>query len=184
MGTLLRLPERLTDGVVVLDGHTLADAPAHWAGEDEEMWRRFDAPRRATLGEVRGAMQRWMDARAAGEPNFCYAVRGAVGAQMGGVLMGGCEVRWLADAPGALNLSYWSYPPFRGRGFVGRAVALVLGAVPATGARQIEARVDADNVASRRVAERAGFVEDGTANEESWSTGEMLTRVRYVRTVA
>jgi RimJ/RimL family protein N-acetyltransferase len=181
MGAPLRLPERLTDGVVVLDGHTLGDAQAHWAGEDEEMWRRFDAPRHATLDEVRGAMQRWMDARAAGTPNFCYAVRGA---QMGGVLVGGCEMRWLEDAPGALNLSYWCYPPFRGHGFVGRAVALVLGAVPVTGARQIEARVDADNAASRRVAERAGFVENGTAKEESWSTGETLTRVRYVRMVA
>ncbi|MBL6936226.1 MAG: hypothetical protein ISS15_13775 [Alphaproteobacteria bacterium] len=48
------------------------------------------------------------------------------------------------------------------------------------GARQIEAHVDADNSASRRVAERAGFVETGTVVDDVW-TGETVTRVRYVK---
>jgi len=33
-GRLIGLPERLTDDVVLLDGHVLADAEAHLAGED------------------------------------------------------------------------------------------------------------------------------------------------------
>lgn len=49
-----------------------------------------------------------------------------------------------------------------------------------TGARQIEAHVDADNAASRRVAERAGFVEKGTVVDDVW-TGEKITRIRYVK---
>jgi len=176
----LRLPQSLSDGVVVLDGHTLADAQAHWAGEDEEMMRRFEAPRRATLEEIRGAVQRWIDGRAAGSPMFTYALRDVRRA-----LMGGCEVRWLTESHGALNLSYWLYPQFRGHGYVGRALALLLGAAPAIeGARQIEAHVDPDNVASRHVAERAGFVECGTVVDDAAWGGGKLMRIRYVRSLA
>src|SRR3569832_562799 len=143
----LRLPEKLTDGVIVLDGHVLADAQAHWEGEDAEMMRRFDSIRKATVDEIRGAMQRWMDGRANGGPMFAYAMR------VDGVLAGGSELRWLDAPEGALNLSYWSYPRFRNRGLIDRAVALMLKTTTTeTGARQIEAHVDADNVASRRVA--------------------------------
>jgi RimJ/RimL family protein N-acetyltransferase len=57
----------------------------------------------------------------------------------------------------------------------------MLGALPATGAKQIEAHVDADNIASRKVAERAGFVEDGTViDEAAWGEGT-FARIRYVR---
>src|SRR5690242_2245298 len=172
----LRLPERLTDGVIVLDGHALADAEAHWEGEDAEMIRRFEAPGRGTVEHIRGAIQRWMDGRANGGPMYTYAMR------VDGVLAGGCEVRWLKETDGALNLSYWCYPQFRGRGFVGRAVTLMGKAVAAIpGARQIEAHVDFDNAASRQVAERAGFREQGTVTDNA-ATGEgRFTRVRYVK---
>lgn len=83
----LKLPERLTDGIVVLDGHSLADAQAHWEGEDAEMMRRFDSIRKATVDEIRGAMQRWIDGRANGGPMFAYAMR------VDGVLAGGSELR-------------------------------------------------------------------------------------------
>jgi uncharacterized CHY-type Zn-finger protein/L-amino acid N-acyltransferase YncA len=170
------LPERLTDGVIVLDGHTLSDAEAHWEGEDAEMIRRFEAPGRATVEHIRGAIQRWMDGRASGGPMFTYAIR------VDGVLAGGCELRWLAAPEGALNLSYWCYPQFRGRGLVGRAVTLMVKASAGLrGARQIEAHVDFDNAASRHVAERAGFREQGSVTDSA-ATGEgRITRVRYVK---
>ena len=175
MAPPIRLPPTLSDGDILLDGHAVSDAEAHLAGEDAEMIRRFDAPRQATLEEMRASIQRWIDARAAGGPNFCYALR-----TPDGVLMGGCEVRWLTDV--ALNLSYWCFPQFRGQGFVARAVALMLEAVPVTGARRIEAHVDADNIASRHVAERAGFTQDGTVVDDAF-TGGKLTRIRYVKFV-
>lgn len=58
MSQPLRLPQTLSDGEALLDGHTPADAEAHWTGEDDEMRRRFDAPRPATLEETRAAIQR------------------------------------------------------------------------------------------------------------------------------
>ncbi len=170
----IRLPESLSDGVVLLDGHTLADAQAHWEGEDDEMIRRFEAPGRASVEHIRGAIRRWMDGRTNGGPMFAYAMR------IDGVLAGGCEVRWLEL--GVLNLSYWCYPVFRGRGFVGRAVALLTQAVAALpGARQIEAHVDFDNTASRRVAERAGFLEQGTVIDDAALGEGKITRARYVK---
>ncbi|MBV9419283.1 MAG: GNAT family N-acetyltransferase, partial [Alphaproteobacteria bacterium] len=176
MTTPLALPERLTDGVLVLDGHTPADAEAHWAGEDDEMLRRFESSANLTLEHTRSVMLRWQEARANGGPNFPYALR------VDGVLAGGCEVRWLERPEGALNLSYWCYPAFRGRGLIGRAVALVVKAVASLpGARQIEAHVDFDNAASRGVAERARFQEQGTVVDKAANGEGLVTRVRYVK---
>jgi RimJ/RimL family protein N-acetyltransferase len=43
-----------------------------------------------------------------------------------------------------------------------------------------KAHIDADNVASRRLAEKSGFVEVGTVDDESWA-GMISIRVLYVR---
>jgi RimJ/RimL family protein N-acetyltransferase len=81
-----------------------------------------------------------------------------------------------------LSISYWCYPRFRRRGLVGRAVTLMLGAVPATGAKHIEAQIDGCNITSLKVAERAGFVEAGTVVDDPASgNGAPTTRLRYVR---
>jgi RimJ/RimL family protein N-acetyltransferase len=168
----IRLPETLTDGVLVLDGPTLADAEAHHEREDDEMRLRFDAPRRATLDEMRGAMQRWMDARAAGYPNFAYMAR-----LPGAGLIGGCEIRRVE--PDVANVSYWIYPLFRRQGHAARAMRLLLAAAPAiAGLRIIEAHVSPDNLASRRLAENLGFTESGTVEETAWHGG-VSTMVRY-----
>jgi RimJ/RimL family protein N-acetyltransferase len=173
---LIRLPETLTDGVLVLDAHRIEDAEAHLAGEDDEMRRRFDSLRPATLEETRGAMARWMAQRAAGGPQFAYAAR------LDGVLIGGCELRMLT--PAAANISYWLAWNHRGRGHATRAVALLCDAAAAIdGLEAIEAHVAPDNLASRRLAERSGFVESGTVEEAAWH-GAISTMVRYVRRLA
>jgi RimJ/RimL family protein N-acetyltransferase len=172
----MRLPTSMTDGVIRLDAHTLADAEAHWQGEDDEMRRRFESPRRATLDETRAAIGRWIEARAAGGPNFAYALRAPAGA-----LMGGCEIRRLG--PGRANVSYWVFPDFRGRGYAARALRLLCAAVAEIAdLRQLEAHIDPDNLASRRVAEAAGFGEAGVVEDESWAS-EVSERVLYARTV-
>jgi RimJ/RimL family protein N-acetyltransferase len=48
--------------------------------------------------------------------------------------------------------------------------------------QEIEAHIDADNTASRRVAEKAGFVETGIVDDKSWA-GKTSSRVLYVRPV-
>jgi RimJ/RimL family protein N-acetyltransferase len=172
----LRLPDRLTDGVIVLDAPTLADAEAHNAGEDTEMRLRFESPRPATLDEHRAAFGRWIAAWEAGGPNLVYAIRGA-----GGALMGGCEIR--ASTPDRAGVSYWIYPAFRGRGLAGRALSLLCEAAKATGLTRLEAHVDPDNLASRRTALAAGFVEVGEVVDEEW-TGRLARRVLYEKTLS
>ena len=172
----MRLPDRLTDGVVVLDAPTLDDAAAHNAGEDGEMRLRFESPRPATLDEHRAAFGRWVAAREAGGPDIVYAVRGK-----GGVLMGGCEIR--RPAADRASVSYWIYPAFRGQGLAVRALALLCEAASSQGLTRIEAHIDADNHASRRTAEAAGFVETGEVEDEEW-TGRLVTRLLYEKVLS
>src|SRR5271165_4245654 len=173
---LLRLPETLSDGVVLLDAHAPEDAEAHLEGEDEEMRLRFDAPRAATLAETRAAMTRWMEGRAAGGPMFAYALR-----QASGRLMGGCELRMLT--PRSANVSYWVFQSFRRKGFAARALALLCEAAEhIDGLERIEAHIAPDNLASRRLAERAGFIETGSVEERSWADAT-TTMALYVRSV-
>ena len=172
----IRLPDALTDGVLRLDAPTLADAAAHHAGEDEEMRRRFDSRQRATLEEMQAAMQRWIDQRAAGGPQFVYMVR-----LPDAGLIGGCEIRLIT--PRTANVSYWIYPQHRRQGHAARAVRLLCAAAPAIDRLAVlEAHISADNLASRRLAERLGFVATGTADEEAWD-GAISTRMIYERPV-
>jgi RimJ/RimL family protein N-acetyltransferase len=147
------------------------------AGEDDEMRLRFEAPRRPTLSEVAGAIQRWQEGRATGSPMFAYAVR------LGdGTLIGGCELR--RPSSGLASVSYWIYPPFRQQGYAARALSLVCdAAAKLEGLDLIEAHIDPDNAASRAVAQAAGFVADGTTEDES-DFGPPITRLVYVRTCA
>ena len=173
----LPLPPTLGDGVIVLDAHRVEDAEAHHAGEDDEMLRRFDSPRKARLEEIRGALARWIAMRAAGGPQFAYALR-----DPSGVLMGGCEMR--RPSHECAHVSYWLFPTFRGRGYARRALALLCAeAATIDGLASLEAHIDADNLASQGVALGNGFVRDGTVTDETGS-GLTVTRLRFVRPVA
>jgi len=170
----IRLPDSLRDGDLLLDSHRLDDAAAHWEREDDEMRRRFDSRRRATLDEMRFAMQRWIDGRANGGPMFAYAVRQAPHG-----LVGGCEIR-LITAERA-NISYWLYPEYRGRGLAFRAVSLLCNAASSLeGLAQLEAHIAPDNGASRSLAERLGFTKTGLAEEEAWDGVKSIV-MTYVR---
>jgi RimJ/RimL family protein N-acetyltransferase len=171
----IQLPERLTDGVILLDAHTPADAEAHWRGEDDEMRRRFEAPRPASLEEIQAAIERWTGSRRAGRPQFTYAMR-----EPSGRLIGGCELR--RPAADCSHVSYWTFPAFRGHGHGARALTLLcaaaIAAIPEI--ERFEAHIEADNLASRRVAEKSGFVEVGVMDDEACSGG-VVRRLVYER---
>jgi RimJ/RimL family protein N-acetyltransferase len=147
-----------TDGVVALSHFAPSDAAAMCeADRDPEHRRRFATPADfvPSVEHSRAVVARWQAERAAGS-RFVYAVRAA----RGGELLGGCELAPLGD--GALNLAYWTYVAHRRRGVASRAVALVLPlAFEDLAATRVEASIDADNEASRRVAMRAGLTEVG-----------------------
>jgi RimJ/RimL family protein N-acetyltransferase len=125
---------------------------AHLAGEDEEQARRFGWwPKRSGPDEFRALLaadeQEW--ASGGSRRRFAARVRGE--------LVGGCELRLREH--GQAEASYWTFAPFRGRGYATRATALLAEwAFAQLGVQTVELHVEADNSASRRVAERASFV--------------------------
>jgi RimJ/RimL family protein N-acetyltransferase len=170
----------LDDGVIVLNAFTLDDADAHLAGEDEEQARRFGwYPARSTLETVRDAIIGWREDWRTDGPTRAFALRLA----STGELAGGCELR--LQRPGLAHMSYRVFPQHRRRGFASRGVRLLSAyAFASLGVTRLELHVAADNVASRGVAHRAGFTEDGVIDEVG---GEASTprppMIRYVRLV-
>jgi RimJ/RimL family protein N-acetyltransferase len=172
MAAKLCLPPRLADGEVVLDSYQAGDAEAHFAGEDEEMRRRFEAPGPSTPEQTRNAILGWSAHR---EPSIVnYALRDRAGR-----LLGGCEARRTSDA--VVEVSYWVFPDYRGLGLAARALSLLADALKAVGGlERIEAHVDADNHASQKAAKRAGFVRSGDVDERALAGGVVRRRL-YVR---
>ncbi|HEV3050765.1 MAG TPA: GNAT family N-acetyltransferase [Longimicrobium sp.] len=143
---------------LILDTFLPGDAPVLCAADhDPEHRRRFEFPEDfvPSLEHSRAVIGRWAEERRAGV-RFPFAVRHAAA----GTLLGGCELSPLGE--GAANISYWTYPPHRGRGIATEAVrrlcAIGFGDL---GFRRIELSADHDNLASRRVAIRSGFREVG-----------------------
>jgi RimJ/RimL family protein N-acetyltransferase len=155
---LYEVAPRLTDGTVVIDAFQPEDADSHLAGEDEEQARRFGwFPRRSTLAGVRATIARWHDHWLTQGPLRAFALRLVDSEE----LVGGCELR-LGDG-GMASMSYWTFPVFRQRGLATRGVVLVTRyAFDTLGVTEIEVEIEPDNVASRGVAQRAGFADAGT----------------------
>jgi RimJ/RimL family protein N-acetyltransferase len=147
----------LTDGVVHLDELGPGDVDAHLANEDEVMARRFGWwPNRSTAHDVRAAFERWAESWASGGPIRTFAVRDAATA----TLVGSCELRLEEDQ--VARASYTVGPHARRHGFASRALQLATQwAFDCLGIARIELYIEADNVASRGVARRCGFVEEG-----------------------
>jgi RimJ/RimL family protein N-acetyltransferase len=153
---------RLSDGVLVLDAFTLRDVAAHVAAEDEEHARRFGwYPKRSTDETVRIAILRWQKQWRSQGRTRAFAAREASGQK----LVGGCEIRLRNH--GIAEMSYWTFPAHRGRGLAVRSVRLASDyAFSQLAVERIELYVEPDNLASRAVARKAGFVEEGTLRSQ------------------
>ena len=152
----------------------LSDAPAWLAGEDAEQLRWFQMPA-ASLADVERAIERW---------NAGWRVDGPVrqwGIWVDDALAGGVELRVRED--GRANVSYVVFPAFRRCGYATAAVQLAVAwGVTHLSVDGFVAIVDERNVASRRVAESAGFALDGPA--EAWEHAESGPMLRYVFSTA
>jgi RimJ/RimL family protein N-acetyltransferase len=142
----------LTDGVIILTAYTNDDIADHLAGEDEETARRFGWwPHKSTEGGVRDAFRRWSHSWKTGGSTRTFATRDAATSR----LLGGCELRLQPD--GSAHVSYWTSAGERRRGYATRALALLLHYGNSIGVIRFEAHIAPDNLASRRVSEKAGF---------------------------
>lgn len=84
------------------------------------------------------------------------------------------------------EVGYWCRTPDAGRGYISEAVrALSQAAADRLGAVRLEAITDQDNLASRRVAERAGFVLEGVLHASTRSPdGSLRDTCVYARVAA
>jgi len=163
------VPPILSDGVVSLDRHTDADVDAHLAGEDDEQARRLGwYPASSTAEGVRRAFDGWAHDWSSNGVTRTFALRDASSR----VLAGGVQVRQRENRVG--QLSYWVFPPFRGRGFATRGLRLVSAwAFAELSVGRLELLIEPDNEPSRGVARAAGFVEEGVLREHE-RIGETL----------
>ena len=161
----------LSDDVITLNAYTDADVADHLAGEDDETARRFGWwPQRSTEDRVRDAFRRWSQSWETGGPTRTFAARDTAT----GRLVGGCEIRLQPD--GSAHVSYWTSAAERRRGYATRALALLVGYGRSLGVTRFESQVATDNVASRRVSEKAGFRRAGTFTDED---GNLMVSYRW-----
>jgi len=97
-----------------------------------------------------------------------------------GDLLGSIGVRFLGD--GVAEVGYWVAKEARGRGVATRALILVAGWVfENTEVGRVQLRADTENIASQRVAEKAGFVREGVMRAALALKGERRDVVMYSR---
>lgn len=85
-----------------------------------------------------------------------------VGVEHGGALIGDVGV-FVDSGGGVAEVGYSLHPDHQGNGFATEAVGAVVDALLAGGVHRVEAGVDPENVASRRLLERLGFEREGLA---------------------
>jgi RimJ/RimL family protein N-acetyltransferase len=141
---------------------------------DREVQRWLETvPHPYTLEHARD----WI-ARSARERDAGFMQGFAITLADGGALVGGIAFTPARLEPTA-ELGYWIARPHWGRGYGGEALARVVRHATEECAPRFErlrARVAPDNVASRRMLARLGFVERGSAVD-----GDGVIRVRYER---
>jgi RimJ/RimL family protein N-acetyltransferase len=152
-------------GTLRLRPPTLADAPEWLAGEDDELVRWFEFPRRSTQEDVLRAIERWSESWRSGGPVRCWAICDVATA----AIVGGVELRQLDETD--VNLSYFVFAPWRRRGIAARATKLALEfALTEMNASRAIIKVLDGNLASLAVARHLGARLVGTMPSDAAGT--------------
>jgi len=152
----------LTGDFVRLAPVTREEAEEWLAGEDLEQVRWF-GPRASGLLDVQRAIDEWQASWREGGPVRHWGIR-PVDAE---TLLGGIELRVVADGERSVNLSYLVFPAYRRRGIAVAASRLALDyAMRELGATHALIRMAEDNDVSRLVAAKLGAIPVGTDTSE------------------
>lgn len=152
-------PTTLRTERLILRPIDAGDADAYLTEVDDEVrrWMTWSE------GFTREMALRWCTEEASGNPqrsiNFAI-VPTATGRFAGGVGIGRAD--W---GTGVAETGYWIGPAGRGHGYVTEAVRAVAGHAFGLGLSRIELLAAVGNVASQRVAERAGFSREGVLRQ-------------------
>jgi RimJ/RimL family protein N-acetyltransferase len=150
---------KLSDGVVTLRVWREEDAEAIAAclDGDEEIARWLDrVPQPYTAEDALGYI------RSEGEEKYAVT-EGDTGRVLGSIGLTWQEPRDVAE------IGYWLRADARGRGLMTRALRLAARHALESGAARVQLRADVLNVASRRVAEKAGFTLEGVLRSAYWN---------------
>lgn len=147
----------LSDGVVLLRPWEDGDVDPLVAGIDGDpeiaAWLEL-IPQPYTVAEARAwiglAASMWRER--AGSP-FALVV--------GDEAVGGVGINWIDRDQGVGDIGYWLRCDARGHGYTTRGVVLAARWAFEIGCERLQLRADAENEASQRVAERAGFTREG-----------------------
>jgi RimJ/RimL family protein N-acetyltransferase len=165
----VRLPPKpLTDGVVTLRPWRPDDAPAiaaafadpasaYWLHQVPQPYGEQDA-----LAYVRAMHAAW-----------CAGSGGALAVvEAGSDEIAGSIGLSVVDAELAIvEVGYWAAPQARGRGLTTRALQLLSKWLLNTvGAARVQIRADIQNAASLRVAEKAGYVQEGVLRSGGYNS--------------
>jgi RimJ/RimL family protein N-acetyltransferase len=94
--------------------------------------------------------------------------------------VGSVGVRWLEPDQGVVEVGYWVAPEARGGGLCTRAVRLVSRwLIVDHRVERVQLRADEENLPSRRVAERAGFKQEGVLRSSRYNA-RLGRRVDFV----
>jgi ribosomal-protein-alanine N-acetyltransferase len=165
--------EALADEAVVL--REWRDDDADWYAEavrDEQIQRFPTEPDTLTAADVKDGIAKLRENKDAAGYVICDT---HTGERLGNIA--------IARAGDVADASYWVAAGGRGRGVASRALQLICAwAEQAWQLTEIELKTHADNVASQRVAERAGFVRAPERDGEPLvKAGETWPTTAYVR---
>jgi ribosomal-protein-serine acetyltransferase len=164
---------------IVVRAYRPSDAPAVWHGIEESRaslarWIP-DLARRRTQAEVLSGIEQLCTARARGERLLYGIWQRSDGEFLGEVGLHDVNVPRRAAAVG-----YWLRTSARGQGLIDEALNLLHSyAVGELGLRQLEAHIASENAASRRVAERLGYLLVGQRPTDPLWDGEAATMLIY-----
>ncbi len=154
------------DALIMLRPLRTQDAALHLAGEDAEQVRWLSG-RAGTVESARAWIERNAATRARGEPLWNFGIWLRATGELAGNVEAKADLAVPGVGPGEANISYVIFPAWRRQGLAARAVGLVCDGLRHAGLERAVIRADPDNVASIRVARRAGFRRAGTAQTEA-----------------
>ena len=151
--TLVPPDPPLSDGVIILRPLDERDLPAiERAASDAEILKWFDLHTRSPADYLAAKREAWAEGTGASVA-ICDATRPDT--SLGQVFVE-------RDDHGRGSVGYWLLEGGRGKGRAARAVRLMASwALPTMRLARLQLHTDPENVASQRVAERAGFTREG-----------------------
>jgi len=153
----IALPDRIETERLLLQRHTVADAPALKAVIDANLehlqaWMAWAMDEPSPLGVIEERVERFA-ANFNHSDSWGYTIRRANHAP----IIGGCGLH-AEIGPNALEIGYWLDARETGHGYATEATAALIVAAFATGVvDRIEIRCDPNNIASAAVPRRLGF---------------------------